>query len=100
MLLLLGRLAVVFEPVRPLVPTVGRLTEGLEVVVGRVLAPSVRPELLLDATRPVEAPPETVGRVPLIDPAALRLETVAPFCGAKPLLAAGRLIEPLVPVLP
>lgn len=99
-LLLLGRLAVLLEPVRPLVPAVGRLAVGPEAVVGRVPLLSVRTELLPEATRPVEALPEMVGRVPLIEPVVVRFETVAPFCGAKPLLPAEWLIDPVVPVLP
>ena len=100
--LLLGRLAVLLEPVRPLaLPlAVGRLVVvGLEAVVGRVLVPSVRPDVLPATTRPEPAVLEAVGRVPLIDPEVVRPDTVAPLRGVTPLLRGGRLIEPLVPLL-
>ena len=90
-----GRLALTL-PVRPLVPAVGLwlLADWLPAV-GRL-------ELLPVPTRPVEALPEVVGRVPLIEPVALgRPATLAPPCGANPLLPEGRLlIEPDVPLLP
>lgn len=89
-----GRLALAL-PVRPLVPAVGLL------LLADWLPAVGRPELLPEFTRPVEALPEVVGRVPLIDPLALgRPATLAPLCGAKPLLVEGRLIEPEVPLLP
>ena len=80
---------------RPLVLAVGRsLTVGLEVVVGRtaVLLPLGR----TDTLPAVAVLPETVGRVeePLIEPAWVRPETVAPFCGARLLLRLPPLIEP------
>ena len=86
--LLFGRLAVV----------VGRLLAvGLEVMVGRTAVPLLlgRPEVL----PAVAVLPETVGRVvdPLIEPALVRPETVAPFCGVRPLLLLPPLIEPAVP---
>ena len=83
---------------RLLVPAVGRLLAvGLEVVVGRTAVP-----LLLLFGRPDTLPvvavlPDTVGRVdPLIEPALVRPETVAPFCGLTPLLRLSPLIEPAV----
>lgn len=89
------------EPVRPLVLAVGRLlVEGLEAVVGRAVVPSVRPELLFAVTRPDLALFDAVGRAPLIEPEVVRPDTEAPFCEVWLLLAAGRLIEPVVPLLP
>lgn len=99
MLPLFGRLVVVVAPVRPLVPAVGRLlvTEGLEVVVGRVDAPLLLGRL---AVLPADMLPEAVGRVvvvePLIEPALVRPETVAPFC----VFRLPPLIEPAVLLLP
>lgn len=94
--LLFGRLAVVVG--RLLVPVVGRLLAvGLEVMVGRTAVPLLlgRPEAL----PAVAVLPETVGRVvdPLIEPALVRPETVAPFCGVRPLILLPPLIEPAVP---
>lgn len=89
-----GRLALTF-PVRPLVPAVGLL------LLADWLPAVGRPELLPEFTLPVEALPEVVGRVPLIEPLALgRPATLAPFCGARPLLLMVWLIEPDVPLLP
>ena len=85
-----GRLAVVVG--RLLVPAVGRLLAvGLEVVVGRVVAPVLlgRVEAL-----PADMLPDAVGRVvvvvPLIEPVLVRPETVAPLC----VLCLPPLIEP------
>ena len=100
LLLLDGRLVEALAPVRPLVPAVGRL---LLPTCGRVLLvplPLGRPDALPELTRPVEALLPAVGRLPLIEPLALRPETVAPLCGAKPLVPVGRLIEPAVLLLP
>lgn len=99
LLLLDGRLVEAVVPVRPLVPAVGRVLPTC----GRVLlvpVPLVRPDALPALTRPVEALLPAVGRLPLIEPVALRPETVAPLCGAKPLVPVARLIDPFVPLLP
>ena len=97
--LLLGRLAVALVPVRPLVPVVGRLlvAVGLEVVDGRVVVPLLLGRLVLLLA---DMLPDAVGRVeeePLIDPALLLPERVAPFWV---LFLLPPLIEPAVPLLP
>ena len=98
--LLLGRLAVVLVPVRPLVPAEGRLlvAVGLEVVVGRVVVPLLLGRLVLLFP---DMLPDAVGRVvevePLIEPVLLLPEMVAPFCV---LFRLPPLIEPAVPLLP
>lgn len=81
---------------RPLVPTVGR-----ELVVGRAAVPVLGRVVALPLPTRPDALPVAVGRelvVPLIEPPAVRPDTVAPFC--RPLVALGRrpLIEPPVPL--
>lgn len=88
-----GRLAVVVG--RLLVPAVGRLLAvGLEVVVGRVVAPVLlgRVEAL-----PADMLPDAVGRVvvvvPLIEPVLVRPDTVAPLI--EPVLVRPETVAPL-----
>ena len=98
MLPLDGRLGVVPLPTRPLVPAEGLdVVVGLEAVVGLVVVACGRtvPPLWLEVLPLTLA----VGRwVPLIEPAVVLPETVAPFCGLLP--ETWWLIEPVVPLLP